>query len=444
MDLHMPPVFQDDAHHDSYHSGLGPRPKQIDWSALVQKANQGAAVTATPVSPSCSTVQSITSTITSASETISVTVDNTRPECPDRRQSNPSVVTTPPQLPQPPHRPPPGIPPFQPPAPVQPPIPALQPLPQPQPQPLPLPSPGQAPPPPQWPQLGPLPPPQPAPPQPPAPEDEPAAIPIPDMPSTGLTRNFSTTLRPLDDDRDLTSPHLMAKINWRVIDGIVQSSGITVTVGAYADWHDKYCSAAILQTEWQPLIVSPVPIPRQILIPDEEWTNQSSFLTTRLRVPARLKIHLEAMLEAWESDDITLKDQCDILWATLSTTMGIHLKLFGPCPPTYGPNGVFVRGTDAPDPPRTTQMVVPQWAYWFIATFTQIVVFHWSTGTPHLASRDVAQLYIQLCGARRFRALRIPDAPNGMTYGVPRPDGTWFVPNTAPDGGAGTTPGRVY
>jgi hypothetical protein len=117
------------------------------------------------------------------------------------------------------------------------------------------------------------------------------------------------------------------------------------------------------------------------------------------------------------------------------------MPTWGPCPAAYGPEYVFVRRRDTAPPPGATLLRVPRWAFWLMAMATRLIAFHWSTNTTGLARRDISQLYIQILAALRFRAFNLPPDPAGYTYGIPRPDGTWLLPDT---NHGGSRPGTFH
>jgi hypothetical protein len=234
----------------------------------------------------------------------------------------------------------------------------------------------------------------------------------------------------------------MAEIDWTAVEAEIASTGMPLQPGAYARWHNRFSAAALLEDQWAIPCITPVPVPARAARPQEPWTDPASFSTTQIRVPVGLQPTLLAVplyFQMGATDSALLST----ILSALSLTFYHLLPTYGACPPGYGPDQVFVGSFDAPDQPGTVRMTVPRWCFWLLATITRLVVFHWQSGIGTAARRDVANIYLQLRAARRFRAFNLPDDPPGMTYGVPRPDGTWFLPNAAFDGSAGAEPGVI-
>jgi hypothetical protein len=242
----------------------------------------------------------------------------------------------------------------------------------------------------------------------------------------------------------VTALDTMARVNWDVADTMVTNLGIPSQPGAYANWPSYFAAAAILQDQWFPLQIPPVPPSTRVLLQGEDWTDQSAFMTTQVRIPAMLQMQLMNLPMMLSIPTLPIQTHAATLFTAFSMAMIHYMPAFGQCPPGYGPDQVFVRSCDASDPPGTVRMPVPRWCFWLIATFARLMVFYWQSGAITCARRDVAYLYLQLRAALRFRAMNLPDDPQGATYGIPRPDGTWFVPNAAYDGSAGTSPGTYY
>jgi hypothetical protein len=233
----------------------------------------------------------------------------------------------------------------------------------------------------------------------------------------------------------------MARVNWTEVDRRMLGAGMPMERGAHVLWPTYYSAAALLQRPVTRLTHAPVRRSTDVLIPGEEWTNQRVFSTTRIYAPTMLHPQLMVIVNTVSAADKPLPPKVSMIQTTLATTILHFMTFLGPCPPSYGPEQVFVRRYDGTPPDGISIIKVPRWAFWLVAYATRLIAFHWKTGTTTLASRDGSQLYLHLLGAIRFRAFELPDDPPGYTYGIPRPDGTWFLPNAAYDGSPGACPG---